>query len=365
MRVASSMLYNQLSRGIKDNLSELNELSTRLATGKKINTPSDNVRGAVQAMDYKLSISQNDQYGQNLIEANNYLEFNDTILSQVSNILDELKTMVYNGGDTSGTAEDRAYSAEKAANLRDFLLDLSNSQFGDRYIYSGFQSDQKAYTYDPVNFNFAYQGDSGQIRLPISKEMNQTINVVGSSANSSISTVFSYTLQGMETMTLSDGSEVSYTAVPDPILGKTTIEVAISHPNHPGDPNYEDHFSFSNFMDMANLLSSAWQYQETDGTSLNEPKALRRIQSLTIPLEKAGKQALTVQAEMSVRQAQMADQKSRLEAGTVNLKNNLTEIEDADMTETAVELQKLTTTLEALRLSSSKILSQSLFDFLT
>ncbi len=169
----------------------------------------------------------------------------------------------------------------------------------------------------------------------------------------------------METTTLSDGSVVSYTAVPDPILGKTSIEVSITHPDHPGDPGYEDHFSFSNFMDMANILSSAWQNQDADGTSLSESKAMKRIQALSIPLEKALKQVLTVQAELSIRQVHLADQKSRLEAGTVNLKNNLTEIEDADMTETAIELQKLTTTLEALRMSSSKILSQSLFDFLT
>jgi flagellar hook-associated protein 3 FlgL len=365
MRVASAMLYDQLARGLKNNLTELNDLSARLATGKKISAPSGDVLGTVKAMDYKLSISQNDQYGQNLTEANNYLEFNDAVLSQVSNTLKELKNLVYNGSDTPGTAEDRAYSAEEAANLRDYLLDLSNSQFRDRYIYSGFQSDQKAYAYDAVNHYYTFQGDSGQLRLPISKEMNQTINVVGSSADASLSTAFSYTMQDVESTILSDGSLVSYTAVPDPVLGKTSIEVSITHPGHPGEPDYEDHFSFSNFMDMANILSSAWQYQKTDGTSLSQSQAIRRIQSLSIPLEKATKQVLTVQAEMSTWQVHLTDQKSRLEASTVNLKNILTETEDADMTETALELQKLTTSLEALRISSSKILSQSLFDFLT
>jgi len=365
MRISSDMLYNQLVRGLKDNLTELNDLSTRLATGKKINKTSDDVLGTVKAMEYKLSISQNDQYGQNITEANQYLEFNDTVLSQVSDTLTELKKMVYNGGDTLGTVEDRAYYAEKAANLRDYLLDLSNSKFRDRYIYSGFQSDQKAYEYDMANHRYVYQGDSGQLRLPISKEMNQTINVVGSSADSSISTAFSYTLQAVETTTLSDGSQVSYTAVPDPAMGITTIAVTITHPDYPGDPDYEDSFSFSNLMDMANILSSAWQYQEVDGTSLSESKSMRRIQALSIPVDKAGKQVLTIQADLSIRQVHLTEQKSRLEAGTLNLKNNLTETEDADMTETIVDLQKLTSYLEALRMSSSKILSQSLFDFLS
>jgi flagellin-like hook-associated protein FlgL len=216
-----------------------------------------------------------------------------------------------------------------------------------------------------ANHRYVYQGDSGQLRLPISKEMNQTINVVGSSADSSISTAFSYTLQAVETTTLSDGSQVSYTAVPDPAMGITTIAVTITHPDYPGDPDYEDSFSFSNLMDMANILSSAWQYQEVDGTSLSESKSMRRIQALSIPVDKAGKQVLTIQADLSIRQVHLTEQKSRLEAGTLNLKNNLTETEDADMTETIVDLQKLTSYLEALRMSSSKILSQSLFDFLS
>ena len=365
MRIASAMLYNQLARGLKDNLSKLTDISNQLATGKKIARPSDDVQGTIRIMDYKLSIDRNDQYQRNMTEAAGYLEFQDKIMGQVSDTLGSLKELISDGGDASGTAEDRAYYASLAANLRDFLLDLSNSKFNDRYIYSGFQSDQKAYEYDSSNHVYAYQGDSGQIKLPIDKEMALTTNFVGSSDDSTIATAFSYTLQAPETTTLADGSEVTYTAVPDPGLGITTIEVEITHPNHPGDPDYEDSFSFSNFMDMAKILTHAWQYQDVDGSVLSESKSMNRIQALSIPLEKAAKQVLTVQGNVGIRQTILDDQKIRLEANTVSLQNAQSRIEDADMNETIIDLQKISTALEALRLSSSKILSQSLFDFLT
>lgn len=219
MRIATNMLYNQLSRSLKNNLTELTEKSNWLATGKKINKPSDDVLGTIRSMDYKLSINQNDQYELNITGANSYLDFNDKVITQISDTLSGLKKLTTSGGDSVGSAEDRAYYAKQAGDLRDYLLDLSNSKFDDRYIYSGFQSDQKAYEYDSVNHVYAYQGDSGQLKLPIDKTMTQTINVVGSSADSSIDTAFSYTLQAPETTTLSDGSEVSYTAVPDLIRG--------------------------------------------------------------------------------------------------------------------------------------------------
>ena len=365
MRITTVMLYNQLARSLNDNLTDLTEKNNWLATGKKISKPSDNVLGTIKAMDYKLSIDRNDQYQTNMVQANTFLDFNDKIMSQISDTLGSLKKLIYSGGLSPGTAEDRTYYAQQAESLRDYLLDLSNSKFNDRYIFSGFQSDQKAYEYDSTNHWYAYQGDSGQLKLPIDNTMYQTINVVGSSADSSISTAFSYSLPAPETITLSDGSVVTYSAALVQPPNAATIQVQITHPDHPGDPAYEDSFTFSNVMDMANLMSQAWQYQDVDGSALSESKSMNRIQALSIPLDKAEKQVLSVQAELGIRQVHLRDQGSRLKSGTLSLQNTLTQTEEADMNETAIEITKITTTLEALRMSASKILSQSLFDFLT
>jgi flagellar hook-associated protein 3 FlgL len=365
MRIATVMLYNQLARSLNDNLIDLTEKNNCLATGKKISKPSDNVLGTIKAMDYKLSIDRNDQYQTNMIQANTFLDFNDKIMSQVSDTLGSLRKLIYSGGLSSGTSEDRDYYARQAESLREYLLDLSNSKFNDRYIFSGFQSDQKPYEYDSTNHCYSYQGDSGQLKLPIDNAMYQAINVVGSSADSSIATAFSYSLPASETITLSDGSVVTYSAAPVQPSNAATIQVQITHPDHPGDPDYEDSFTFSNVMDMADLLSKAWQYQDADGSAMSESKSLNRIQALAIPLDKAVKQVLSVQAELGIRQVHLKDQESRLKSGTLSLQNALSQTEDADMNETAIEISKITTTLEALRMSASKILSQSLFDFLT
>jgi flagellin-like hook-associated protein FlgL len=102
-----------------------------------------------------------------------------------------------------------------------------------------------------------------------------------------------------------------------------------------------------------------------DGSGLSDSKSLNRIAALAIPLEKAQKQVLTVQNEVGFRQTNLNDQKTKLDASTVSLQNAQSQIEDANMNETIIDLQKISTALEALRLSSSKILSKSLFDFLT
>jgi flagellin-like hook-associated protein FlgL len=359
------MPYNQLARGLKDQVSCLTELSNQLTTGKKIAKPSDDFSGAVDALGYRISISQNDQYGRNITRASTILDYTETVLSQVASVLGSLKEMMLDGSDSSLSAVDRSYYAEKAAILRDNILELSNTTFEDRYIFSGFQSDQKAYAYEALSHSYVYQGDSGQLKLAIDQGMTQTINFVASSADPSVSTAFSYTLSVPESITLADGSLVSYTAVPDPGLGVTFIEVDITHPEHPGDPDYEDRFRFFNFMEMADLLSHAWQYQDVDGTSLGSAESLRRIRALALPLEKAEKQVTMVRAELATRHIHLENQETGLKAGSESFKDALSKIEDADMAETIVALQQVAVTLEALRMSSSKILSQSLFDFLS
>ncbi len=364
MRVTSAMPYQQLIRGLKDRLSLLETLNRQLASGKRLAKPSDDVPAALDALGYRLDLSQTEQYRRNITQAQTLLDFTDTVLNQVSSVLSGLKEMVLEGSDPNLTAADRSYYANKASLLRDSLLDLSNTPHGNRFLLSGFQTDQKSYVYDPDTFTYRYQGDSGQWRIAVDRGLTQTVNYVGSSAEAEVLTVFSFSLAAPETITLGDGSQVTYTAVPDPVRGVTDIEVVISHPDHPGDPDYEDRFRFSNFMEMADLLSRAWQFQEVDGAPLDGSKAFRRIQALADPLERALQQVTLVRTDTAARQLQLNTQTEGLQAGVESLKNALSTVEDADMTETVVNLQQLANTLTALRLSSARIISQTLFDFL-
>jgi len=362
MRIATDMLYNQLTQGLKDNLKDLDTISNQIATGKKINKPSDDVLGTLKAMDYKLSISQNNQALQNITEATNYLNFNDTVLTQISDTVQSLKQLT---SQTGGTSVDQSYYASQAAALRDNLQDLSNSTYLNSYIFSGSRSDQPAYAVDVTTNQYVYQGNTQQMSVSLGTGITTTLNVVGNSTTAAVVSPFSYTLQAATTATLSDGSTATFTPVVDLTHNSTIIQVQIADPNHPGDANYIDNFSFSNVIDVANLMSHAWQNQDVDGaTSLSQQKSTNRIEALAGALNNIQNQVLAAQGQIGLRQSQLNDQKSRLNANTGTQQNNLSQTEDANMDETIVYLQKKTTTLNALRSAAAKILPQTLFDFL-
>jgi len=291
MRVSSFMIFNQLTRSFQKNLQSLSGLYNKLSSGKKIDKPSDDVIGMVRAMDYKVSINENDQYKRNIDEAYAHLEFAETTISSASEVLIRAKELAVEGANGTLSAEDRSAIAEEIANLRDQLLSLANSRFRDRYIFSGFKTDLEAF-----DSSFTYQGDTGEINVMIDRNATIALNVSGNAAFSAGGVTFFETLDDLR---------------------------------------------------MA--------LENDDVTA---------IQASLTPLDNALGQVLNVRTDIGARLNYLDDQKNRIDDNNFALKTVLSITEDADLAKTASELLKTEATLEALRQSASRVISQSLMDFL-
>ncbi len=334
MRVTSNMIYDQLLRSLQQGQTDYATLNSRLATGKKILAPSDDVMGAMRAIDYRVSINADGQYKRNIDGATTNLNLTNTVLTSFSDALSKIKNLVLTNMRGNQDPGLQAAYSQQAGQLRDELYGLANTQAGGRYLFSGFRTDQQPY----VAGTYAYQGDVGVINVPIDNGAAMPVNVTGNDA-------FSYTLGATYVKQISGGLNVHYT----PGAG-TTVNVEI---RDAADTTVLDNFSFSNVIQMTDTLSSALGTNDT-----------ARIEALVDPFNAVQEQITAVQSDVGARLSSLKDQSSMLDQNTNTSKNALSSTEDADMSETAVLLQKTDTALQALRASSSKILSQSLFDFL-
>jgi len=349
------MIYDQLANSLSRNQETYGGLNERLSTGKKINKPSDDVFGMMRAMDYRVSINSNDQFQRNIDEGSLRLNLTDTTMKSVSDTLASVRQLIaFSASGVSDPILQSTYSTN-AVQLRDNLLSFANARGAGQYLFSGYRMDVQPYT-DPVPVPppaaYTYQGDTGVMNVQIDQSQVMPINITGNEA-------FSYTLGApgtTEVKQISNGMMVHYTQG-----AGTTINVEIRQaddvqrlPGHPPDgfPD-DDTFSFSNVLQMTDVLSSA--------ISTNN---ISRINALVSPFDKMSTQAMTVQAEIGSRLSQLNAQSDRLKNVTNTLQNSLSVVEDADMTQTAVELNKTDVTLQALRASAARILSQSLLDFL-
>ena len=88
------------------------------------------------------------------------------------------------------------------------------------------------------------------------------------------------------------------------------------------------------------------------------------IQGSIFLLDGALDSNINTTADVGSRLNYLLNQKDRLEDNEISYTQNLSILEDADISEVALEITKIQSTLEAMRISSLRSLSQSLFDFL-
>ena len=62
MRVTNNMLSSQLILNLNRNAQQMNTTQTQLATGRKINKPSDDPVGITYSLRYRAELSSNEQY---------------------------------------------------------------------------------------------------------------------------------------------------------------------------------------------------------------------------------------------------------------------------------------------------------------
>jgi flagellar hook-associated protein 3 FlgL len=177
MRVTHSMIYDRTLEGIRKNYEGMLEAQSRLASGRKVSRPSDDVVGVSRAMRYSEDIDAANQYLKNISDAFRKLAFAEGSMGAVGSALGrahELALMASNG--TLG-ADERASIASEVEGLREHLLGLANSRLDGKHIFSGYRTDTAAF--DAAG---AYQGDSGLSMAHAGDGLNVTVNVTGAEA---------------------------------------------------------------------------------------------------------------------------------------------------------------------------------------
>jgi flagellar hook-associated protein 3 FlgL len=329
------MIFDQLIRGLRRQYSTSADLQQQLGTGKRINKPSDDVSGTRRSLDYRVSINEYSQYRQNIDEASVRLRVTDTVLTAVDNALSDIRSLIALGGGGSQDPVDRNRYAQQAAQYRDQLAGFSAETYQNRHLFSGFRTDVPPYTAGPA---YVYQGDNGVMNVRIDQTEAVAVNVTGTQ-------VFSYSFAAPEVKQLGSGEFVHYT----PGAG-TDVSVEIRASD---DVAVLDTFTFSNVMQMTDLLRGAFSTNNTV-----------RIEALRDPFNRISTQVRTTQAEVGLRLNRLQDQSASLQNLTVTLRNARSTVEDADPLETAAGLKMLDATLQSLHESASRVLSQSLLDFL-
>jgi len=180
MRISTAQFYRQGVNVILEQQSKLSEIELQLATGKKLNRPSDDPSAAVSVIGLEESSKRIAQFQRNADAARSRLEQEESALEGAGNLLQRVRELVVQGNNDTNGLENRAAIANEIEQHLDAFMQLANSRDANgEYIFAGYRTDTPPWTTDGVG-NFSYNGDDGQRKLQIGESREVVIGDPGS-----------------------------------------------------------------------------------------------------------------------------------------------------------------------------------------
>lgn len=296
MRVTNSMMVQNMLDHLKNNMGDLNDLNEQLSSGKLFQMPSDAPIKVSDSMNYKSQLNRNDQFQRNLTQTENWLNITESSLKSGTEVIQRARELTIYAANDSMTSNDRKMVAKEMKQLRDELIDISNDELGDSYIFSGQKTGEKPFEVvdNGIGDYVQYNGDTSSVKRRLNENVEMDVNL--------------------------NGHEV----FKDEIENLNKIYTQLEDPSVSGE-------------DIGNNLS------EMD-ESINKYAELR--------------------SEVGGKLQRTGNIISRLEANEVHLRSLKSKNEDADLAEVITELKMEETVYRASLASGSRIMQQSLVDFI-
>lgn len=132
MRISSRIMAENIKSYLAKQSTALVETQTRIATGKKINSLSDAPGDIGKVLDYRTTLSKIEQYQENIADAKTRVEYTETVLGQINDLVNDAQTIA-----STPYTENREALASQVANIRDQVLGLVNTKYADSYLFHG------------------------------------------------------------------------------------------------------------------------------------------------------------------------------------------------------------------------------------
>ena len=180
MRVTNSMMINTFLTNLGKNATRLSKYQNQMQTGKKFSRPSDDPVAASYAVQFDTDIAKETQYLVNVEAAEEMLTATETALTSYNNVLGRVHELTVQASSTTMSASAREAITNELEQLREELISVANTTYNGRYLFSGYQTDEKLIS-DDGTYLIDVQ-DNEVINYQVGQANRMQVNVLGTEA---------------------------------------------------------------------------------------------------------------------------------------------------------------------------------------
>ncbi|MEE9332979.1 MAG: flagellar hook-associated protein FlgL [Granulosicoccaceae bacterium] len=398
MRISSKQIASRMAAEMMQRQVDISKSQEQIASGKRVNRPSDDPAVAGQLLGIEEASEQLEQFNRNSIAAESRLAMEETSIAAVSDTLMRLRELALTAN--SGPVDDATRSAI-GAELRqrtDELYDIANSRDanGD-YLFSGSNNNiQPFHRQVPVQ----YAGSDDANRLPIG--LGRQIQLGDSGAdvfqrvrNGNGTFQTSLSLSNTGTAIISEGGvtdlgalsnanyEIRFTSPTTFDITNTDTAVVIQSGssyesgnaiefeglsiNITGSANSGDAYVIrpSENQDIFSMVNDfTLAMQNTPVSATDKAKQQQDVNTILGNFDQALSHLNNKRSLVGARLNTLDSARNENEAVNLQLNRTQAELEDADITETIIQLQTNINSLESLQKTFTRVENMSLFKFI-
>uniref|UniRef100_A0A7C5V665 Flagellar hook-associated protein FlgL n=1 Tax=Caldicellulosiruptor owensensis TaxID=55205 RepID=A0A7C5V665_9FIRM len=313
MRITNNMMVNNFLINLNKNLSRLDDIQYKMATGKKIRYPSDDPVVTARSLRLRTDVSEIEQLQKNVDDAISWVDVTESALADITENLQRVRELAVRGANGTNTKEDMAQIAKEVAQIKQHIIQVGNTNYAGRYIFSGFKTDTA-----PLNSDGSFS-DTG-----------------------------SFDSTGGYPINLSTGNNIiQFELMKANYIGINKTANQVFYIQGETDENKGNLFKV-----LDNLINAL---QNGDATTVN---------SLLSDIDRHIDNVVAQRGDVGALQNRLELIKNRLSDDNVNFTTLLSNNEDVDMAEIIMQLKTAENVYRAALQTGAQILPPTLLDFL-
>lgn len=187
MRVTNNILFDRISDLSNENRERISTLQQRLASGRRVEKPSDDPFSFVEGKAITEQIEKNKQYQENISDG---LYIATRAQQQLENVKDEifrLKTLATQGANEGVYGQDELdLLAQEVAGIREKIVENLNFD-SERYLFAGTATQTRPYEISGTSV--IYNGNNEDLTVPISDRFQVEVSASGNNFTQLFSTI--------------------------------------------------------------------------------------------------------------------------------------------------------------------------------
>jgi flagellar hook-associated protein 3 FlgL len=397
MRVSTAGFHRSTLEALNSRQADLSKTQGQIASGKRVNTPSDDPSAAVHILQLQRALAESEQYGRNADTATNRLSLEEQSLAAATSILQRIRDLTVQANSASVADSDRVALATEIDQQFNALTDLANQKDASgEYLFSGTATLTQPFASSNGTVSYAgntnvrmvqtsatqkiADGHSGYELFMNIQQGNGTFTATPGGANTGSGAIQRTALTnssawtpGTYTITFTSATAYQVTDSASTVISSgtfatgDTVSFNGAQVTLDGAPATGDTFTVApagkqDMFTTVNNLRNTLRSNTT--TPAQKAQVTSQLGDTLTQLDNALAHVGDIRSEVGARMNALDDVQSNREDAKVTLESSLSDLKDLDYASAITKLTLQQTGLQAAQASYARLSQLSLFDYL-